>query len=93
MTTAVKKMNMPTHVFIGASESDLKYDSVVLCENPSCVSKEKLGKFITKLSDTQMTKIAIASLLATSAISYIDESLFNDIREKSLKLNALKKSA
>ena len=40
------------------------------------MSKEKLGRYLTTLPQSFMAKVAEASLLATSAISYLDlESL------------------
>ena len=42
LTSALKKTNQPTHVFI-PKEVGLRKDSMVLCENPKCMSKHKLG--------------------------------------------------
>ena len=76
LTGAIKKMGQPTHVLLHAQDTGLRMDSVVLCENPERMSKERIGKFITKLSDEDMRKVTKANLLATSAISYLDlESL------------------
>lgn len=72
LTSSIKKMGQPTHVLLRARETGLRMDSVVLCENPERMSKEKLGRFITKLSDEDMTRVTEASLLATSAIAYLD---------------------
>ena len=71
-TGSIKKLGQPTHVLVRAEESGLKIDSVVLCENPQRMSKEKIGRFITKLSRKQMREIAAASLIASSAIAYLD---------------------
>lgn len=76
LTSAVKKMGQPTHVLLRADDTGLRMDSVVLCENPERMSKEKIGRFITRLSDDYMKEITEASLLATSAIAFLDiESL------------------
>lgn len=76
LTSAIKKMGQPTHVLLRADDTGLRMDSVVLCENPERMSKEKIGKFITKLSDEYMKEITEANLLATSAIAFLDiESL------------------
>lgn len=88
MTTAVKKLDQPTHVAIKASDGGLLYDSVVLCENPERMSKERVGGYITTLSCEDMKRIAEASLLATSAISYLDLDDLEEAWRKSVALNA-----
>lgn len=88
LTTSIKKMGQPTHVLLGAKDSGLKYDSVVLCENPERMSKEKISHYITTLSDNQMRLVAEAYLLATSAISFLDDESLKSIREKAAKLNS-----
>lgn len=76
LTSSLKKASQPTHVLLPAEETGLPKDSMVLCENPERMSKEKLGRYMTTLPQSFMAKVAEASLLATSAISYLDlESL------------------
>ena len=76
LTSSLKKASQPTHVLLPADETGLPKDSMVLCENPERMSKEKLGRYLTTLPQSFMAKVAEASLLATSAISYLDlESL------------------
>lgn len=70
-TTSLKKLSMPTHVLLKSDDCGLRRNSVVLCENPQRMSKEKLGSFITRLPDKYMKQIAIASIIASSAISFI----------------------
>ena len=88
LTSVIKKMHQPTHVFISAADSGLKKDSVVLCENPCCISKGSLGCYITTLSKDYMEQIVEASLLATSAISYLDFDMLKSVYQKALQLNA-----
>lgn len=89
ITSARKKTNQPTHVLVDAAGSGLRMDSVVLCENPQCVSKEQLGDYMTTLSEPYMKQIAAASLLANSAIAYLDISMLAVLLEKATKLNAV----
>ena len=49
LTTAIKKLNQPTHVFLPAEETGLVKDSIALCENPEAMSKERLGAYLTTL--------------------------------------------
>lgn len=88
LTTALKKVKQPTHVVIRAKRDGLLYDSVVLCENPEKMSKTKMGKFITKLSDSDMRQIAKANLIATSAISFLDRETLLETWEETMALNA-----
>lgn len=91
LTSSKKHVDMPTHVSVRASRANgLKVDSVVLCENLQCVSKDRMGYYIGRLSDTDMSDIAIASILATSAISFVDPSMLMSIWIRSTKLNSAK---
>ena len=49
LTGHLKKISQPTHVIVRASDTGLKCDSVALCENPVCMSKKKIGNYITTL--------------------------------------------
>lgn len=60
---------------------------MVLCENPMCISKEKLGNYLTKIDDGQLLNVAIAYTLATSLVTYIDESTLLNVRKQALNLN------
>lgn len=88
-TSVRKKLNQPTHVFVDAEGSGMKTDSMVLCENPQCIPKEMLGDYVTTLSEKYMKQIAAASLLANSAISYLDISMLMSLLEKATRLNAV----
>lgn len=87
ITSSVKKSGQPTHVVLYASDTGLKRDSMVLCENPERLSKAKIGKYITTLSEQYMRQIAEASLLATSAISFLDVDLLHNIWKRAQDLN------
>lgn len=88
LTSSIKKRNLPTHVFVSSSDTELKMDSIVLCENPQRMSKDKIGTFIMKMPDKYMSLIAQANLLATSAISFIDRETLLRIWQKASYLNA-----
>lgn len=87
ITSSIKKVNQPTHVLLRASDTGLRMDSMVLCENPRCMSKDCVGNYITKLPDYYMRQIAEAHLLATAAIAYLDIGALESIRIKALALN------
>lgn len=88
ITSAIKKSGQPTHVVLYASDTGLKRDSMVLCENPERLSKSKIGRYLTTLPAKYMRQIAEASLLATSAISYLDVDLLHVIWKKAADLNS-----
>lgn len=56
LTTSIKKISQPTHVYISSKNSGLRYDSMVLCENPISISKDRISKKLTKLSSYHMTR-------------------------------------
>lgn len=87
MTSKLKKAGQPTHVVVPKSIG-LKTDSMVLCENPECVSKSRLGNYITTIPQKYMSRIAEAHLLATSAIAYLDVDAIASLIERATKLNA-----
>lgn len=93
LTSAIKKTYQPTHVVLHADDTGLKMDSIVLCENPQRLSKERLGNYLTTLSNDYMTQVASASILATSAISFLDLRTLASLWEQANRLNAFDKSA
>ena len=88
LTSSIKKSNQPTHVFLSASDTGLVKDSMVLCENPERMSKERLGNHLTTLSAEYMSKVAVANLLASSAISFIKPEVLLSVWQKAFALNA-----
>lgn len=84
-----KKVGQPTHVLVKASDNGLKKDSMVLCENPQRMSKENVGRYIGRLTDSTMREVAAANLLATAAISYLDVVTLVSAWSKAVELNAV----
>ena len=72
-----------------ASDNGLKKDSMVLCENPQRMSKENVGRYIGRLTDSTMREVAAANLLATAAISYLDVVTLVSAWSKAVELNAV----
>lgn len=89
LTSAIKKTNQPTHVIIPAEGTGLERDSMVLCENPERMSKDRMGIYLTTIPAEYMSQIAIANLLATSAISFIKPELLLSVWQKATMLNAV----
>ncbi len=88
VTSKLKRTEMPTHVVLPARSTGLRRDSMVLCENPVCIPKQRLGKFLISLPGEDMGRIAEASLYASGAIAYLDQQSLTSIRSRALKLNA-----
>lgn len=89
ITRVHKKTKQPTHVLVDAAGSGLRANSMILCENPQCIPKEQLGDYVTTLPEKYMKQVAVASLLANSAISYLDIPMIKVLLEKATELNAL----
>ena len=87
MTSRLKRVDQPTHVLVRAVDSGLRVDSVVICENPQCISKSRLGRWLTVLPDHYMRQVAAAALLASSAISFIDPSALSELRRQADSLD------
>lgn len=88
LTTCLKKSNQPTHVVIRAEEGGLLKDSMVLCENPERMSKERIGIYLTTLPEYIMKDVAAAFMIATSVISFLGEDELLKLRQTALKMNA-----
>lgn len=82
LTSSIKKLNMPTHVVLSSSDTGLYKDSMVICENPQSISKNNLGKYITKLSDKYMEEVAQAYLESTPLLGFIKNDKIQEIKEK-----------
>lgn len=88
LTSKIKKLAQPTHVFLPAADSGLAVDSMVLCENPVCVPKELLSKYITSLPQEMLRSIAAASILASGGICFIGSDEIAKIQNTATELNA-----
>lgn len=87
MTSVIKKLNQPTHVFLPARETGLRCDSIVLCENPQRMSKQNIGQYLTTIPDNYMKKIAAASVISTSAISFLDPDMLLSVWQLAVDYN------
>ena len=85
LTSAIKNLNQPTHVFLSSKETGLKLDSIALCENPETVSKEMVGKYITTVPLNLMNRIAIAIIRSIPVISFLNFDEVADIWSKTSK--------
>lgn len=90
LTSRLKKAGQPTHVVLPAAETGLPQDSMVLCENPERMSKSRIGHYITTLSASQMASVAAASLVATSAIAFLDQDALLNVWRQARSLNAVR---
>lgn len=87
MTTNLRRARLPTHVLIRAADTMLSRDSVVLCENPFCLPKGNLMRYITTLQNDYMKEIATASLMASGAISFLEPDALLYVWRQTLNLN------
>ena len=71
------------------SDTGLLKDSIVLCENPERMSKQRIGNYITTLSADYMSQIAISSLLASSAISFMNPDDLLSVWQQATELNTV----
>jgi mRNA interferase MazF len=80
LTSSVTKATLPTHVEIGA-ECGLRYDSVVLCEQPSSVDKVDLDKKVGCCTEAKMCEVEMAmkiqsGLLPKFSMELIENKVF-----------------
>lgn len=89
LTSQLKKISQPTHTFLPANKTGLSRDSIVLCENPKCICREKLGTYITTVPDAYMREIAVSYLLSTSIISFLPLESLTALWKRASNLNAV----
>ena len=89
ITSNLRKVHMPTHVLLFAADTGLKHDSIVICENPQRLSKERMGRYISSLSLYYMREIAVSHLIATSAIAYLDQESLVRAWQHAVRLNTV----
>ena len=87
LTSKIKHNKQPTHILLPSSIG-LTNDSMVLCENPERMSKDRIGKYIAKIPDNLMQQVAVGSLLASSAISFINPDVLLSTWQKAVRLNS-----
>ena len=93
LTSSLKKAGQPTHVVVSKDDSGLKMDSMVLCENPERMSKDRIGDYLTTLPDKYMADVAAASILASSAIAYLDINALISLHKRATLLNKRRRLA
>jgi mRNA interferase MazF len=71
--TDVKKMHIPTHVFIDSGKYGLFKDSTILLEQVQTIDKKKLIKRMGSLSETDRKKVGKA-LSISLALGYRDNN-------------------
>ena len=90
LTTSLKKVSQPTHVLLDAAACGLRYTSMVLCENPQCIPKTMLGRFVSHLDDGTIARIAVAQMVSSSGVGFMDLSALIKAWETSVRMNHLR---
>ena len=88
LTSSLKKMHMPTHVFLPAEQTGLRVDSVAICESPMSIPKENIGVFVTTISKFYMKEIAVAFLLEHPMLGFLSKNEIYDVQKRSETLIA-----
>ena len=88
LTSSLKKINHPTHVFLPARKTGLRVDSVVLCESPMSIPKKCIGSYLITIPNHYMRKIARAFLLEHPILCFLNEKDLFSIRQEAYSLIA-----
>lgn len=89
LTTRIKNLTQPTHVFLPAEKYNLLADSLVLCENPQRMSKSRLLKYLGALEEEDIKNVAIGNVLSSSAIALLSEEELLDVWKESKRIQGL----
>lgn len=90
LSSQLKKKEMPTHVMLKAQDYNLVTDSIVLCENPQRMSKDRILKKISRLDEKAMKDIAVGSILSSSAIAFLSKEELLQAWGEARKLNGMR---
>lgn len=85
ITSAIKRLDLPTHVKLPAEESGLPRDSMALCENPMTIPMECLSEYVSHLPKSILSDVAEGSLIASAGIAFLDEERIAEAKEKAVK--------
>lgn len=89
LTSVLKNLHQPTHVFLPASDTGLHVDSMVICESPMSIPKVNIKEFITKIPYSYMREIAKAFLIEHPMLCYLDDDDVNSVQEEAYSLLAV----
>lgn len=89
LSSQLKKKDMPTHVMLKAQDYNLITDSVVLCENPQRMSKNRMLKKLSKLDEKAMKNIAVGSILSSSVIAFLSKEELLQAWDEARRLNGI----
>ena len=88
LTSGLKNMHQPTHVFLPAAETGLRADSIVLCESPMSIPKSKIKSFKARLSKHYMREVAKAFLLEHPVLCFLSLQEMTDVQQEAYSLIA-----
>ena len=86
-TSSLKKLDQPTHVVIPKEVLGLTKDSLVLCENPERMSKERIGEYVGEVPQPYLSEVAVAGNLASGSVSVLDYDSLISMWERASRLN------
>lgn len=66
--TTKNKKPMPTHITISSGEGNLPLDSTILLEQLRTIDKERLKRYVGKISEHKMNEVDRAMLLSLGLI-------------------------
>ena len=87
-TTSLKKLGQPTHVVIPKEALGLEKDSLVLCENPERMSKDRIGEYIGEIPQPYLSEVAVAGNLASGSVAFLDYDGLISMWQRASKLNS-----
>lgn len=90
ISSSLTKSKLPTHVkLLPDDENGLKKTSVAQCESQRVRTKSCLVKKLGKLSDEDMAKIAVASIISTPLLAYLDDDILLGLKESTRQKNRI----
>lgn len=90
LTSKLKKVNLPTHVVLDEYASTCNIKSMAVCEGKQSVCQNAVGNYIATLTGADLERIAIADLLTSGSLCFIDATKIRQLTEMSARLNTRK---
>ena len=94
ISSSMAKAKLPTHVYLYPDgKNGLNKVSIAQCESQRLRTKSCLKKILGKLSDKDMETIAIATIVSTPLVAYLEEQVLLKVRLMTKQKNKIKKMA
>lgn len=89
LTTVIKKLEQPTHVYLPSKETGLPKDSMAICESIMSIPKENVYEYVTHIPHSYMRCVAISFLMEHPMLHFLDNDDVSAVQRDAYSLIAV----